>query len=362
MAILADVALLQGALLAGGMWEGAIDHRVWVPAALLLLVWLAVSLRTRLYTLPPTVRLRTELRTLLETWLVSLAIASVASIIIYGALGFAAWDTLVVGAVGLGGARLLWRGVVRVLPRHQGPWNRALLVGRGGGVEQVLGDSRIGDPSCLVGYVPFPGEQDEDHPSLNKLGDYQDLPAIIAENHVASLVVCPPKEAMTRDVEHVITLCDQAGIPLYLLPAFLSTLHLHGTLEIHSGFPALSFSSAPQGSLASAIKRAVDIIVGSAGLILSMPIMTLCGLAIWIHCRGNIFYKQTSVGRNGPIVPVLQVPHHATRRGPHEELLHPRQRAGRTRLQDAQRPPDHICGPDPAPLQPGRANPSSGMS
>ena len=119
------------------------------------------------------------------------------------------------------------------------------------------------DPSRLLGYVPFPGERDEDNSNLKKLGNYRDLPAIIAENHVASLVVCPSEGALTGDVEHVIGLCDQAGMPLYFLPAFLSTLHLQGSLETTGGPPTLVFSSTPQTSLAGAIKRAVDIIVGA---------------------------------------------------------------------------------------------------
>ena len=300
VAILADVAVLQGALLFGGLWDGEIDYRVWVPAAVLLLVWFAVSLRMALYSLPPAVRFGAELRILQETWIASLAIASVVCIISHGALGFEAWNTLAFGAVGLGSTRLLWRGLGRVLPEHHGRWNRVLLVGRGGGFRQLLSSSQIGDPSCLVGYVPFPGEHDEGDPNLKKLGNYRDLAEIIAENHVASLVVCPSEQALTRDVEHAIGLCDQAGMPLYFLPAFLSTLHLRGSLETTGGFPALTFSSNPQVSLAGAIKRAVDITVGFAGLVLAMPVMTVCALAIWLEGRrGSILYKQIRVGRNG---------------------------------------------------------------
>ena len=161
IAILSDVAVLQGALLFGGLWEGEVGFRVWLPAAMLLLVWFVVSLRTTLYSLPPAVGFGAELRILQETWLASLAIASATCIICFGALGFEAGNTLAFGAVGLGGTRLLWRGLGRVLPEHHGRWNRVLLVGRGGGFRQLLNSSRIGNLNGLVGYVPFPGEHDE---------------------------------------------------------------------------------------------------------------------------------------------------------------------------------------------------------
>ncbi len=303
LAILADLLLIQGALLFGGLWDRSELQASLVLAAILLLVWFGVSLRTNLYFLSPSVRIGAELRALLESWIASLAIVSVICIILYGNLRFEALETLVAGAAGLVTARLIWRALRYLLPEHDMGWNRLLLVGRAESVTQLLGNSQIGDSSRVSGYVPFPGDEVLQDTGLPRLGSLQDLPKVIADNHIASLVVCPSERVLTRDVEHVIALCDQAGMPLHFVPSFLSTLHLRGSLDTSSGTPTLSFQSAHPVSLQAAIKRGVDIAVGLFGLILTLPIMTICAAAIWFEERGSIFYRQTRVGRNGRSFP-----------------------------------------------------------
>lgn len=46
------------------------------------------------------------------------------------------------------------------------------------------------------------------------------------------------------------------------------------------------------------MKRASDIFLGVIGLIVAVPVMILCGIAIWLEDRGPIFFTQNRVGRN----------------------------------------------------------------
>jgi len=46
------------------------------------------------------------------------------------------------------------------------------------------------------------------------------------------------------------------------------------------------------------IKRLSDILLASLGLLLSLPLMLLCALAIWLEDRGPILFTQTRIGEN----------------------------------------------------------------
>lgn len=46
------------------------------------------------------------------------------------------------------------------------------------------------------------------------------------------------------------------------------------------------------------LKRLSDIVFGSLGLVLCLPIFLLTGLAVWFEDRGPVFFKQTRIGKN----------------------------------------------------------------
>jgi lipopolysaccharide/colanic/teichoic acid biosynthesis glycosyltransferase len=47
------------------------------------------------------------------------------------------------------------------------------------------------------------------------------------------------------------------------------------------------------------IKRALDILLASFGIVISLPIWLLCASIIWISDKGPIFYVQERIGKNG---------------------------------------------------------------
>ncbi len=56
----------------------------------------------------------------------------------------------------------------------------------------------------------------------------------------------------------------------------------------------------------SAIKRIIDIIVSSIGIILSSPIMLICAFAIKLDDGGPVFFKQNRITKDGKIFNVLK--------------------------------------------------------
>src|SRR5262245_3360690 len=51
--------------------------------------------------------------------------------------------------------------------------------------------------------------------------------------------------------------------------------------------------------VALAVKRALDVVGATIGLLLSIPIIGLASVAIAIESRGAVLYHQTRVGRDG---------------------------------------------------------------
>jgi lipopolysaccharide/colanic/teichoic acid biosynthesis glycosyltransferase len=47
------------------------------------------------------------------------------------------------------------------------------------------------------------------------------------------------------------------------------------------------------------MKRTVDIVGGTAGLLLSAPVIAVFGTLVWLESPGPVFYSQTRAGRDG---------------------------------------------------------------
>ena len=54
------------------------------------------------------------------------------------------------------------------------------------------------------------------------------------------------------------------------------------------------------------IKRILDVILSSIGLVILLPVFALIGIAIKIESKGPIFFKHTRIGKNGKIIKIYK--------------------------------------------------------
>lgn len=54
------------------------------------------------------------------------------------------------------------------------------------------------------------------------------------------------------------------------------------------------------------LKRPLDIVLSSVGIVLSLPFCFVFGILIWLEDRGSIFYAQDRVGKNGRIFKMIK--------------------------------------------------------
>jgi exopolysaccharide biosynthesis polyprenyl glycosylphosphotransferase len=56
-----------------------------------------------------------------------------------------------------------------------------------------------------------------------------------------------------------------------------------------------------QGTLRQALKRALDLVVSAAMLVVAFPIMVIAGICIFVESGAPIFYRQERVGQGGRV-------------------------------------------------------------
>ena len=186
-----------------------------------------------------------------------------------------------------------WRITFVWLTTRVAPRQRFLIVGTSATARNFARElqSREEVGVTIVGFV-------DAEPSADVIGSFDDIPAIVRARSVDRVVV---------------SLADARGkLPMEtLLQMKLNGVtfdHLASVYEEYTGKIAvenlrpswLIFADGFRKSRGHAVmKRAVDVIVAGAALLLVLPLLAVIALAVRLTSRGPVFYHQRRVGQSG---------------------------------------------------------------
>ena len=130
-------------------------------------------------------------------------------------------------------------------------------------------------------------------------GRYEQLQELLAHGDV-DMLIATDSALNHQYLPEIITHCEKEMVGFQLVPTYfrvlLSGLHLDRVF----GMPLLGISKLPLHSRVNLfLKRAIDAVGGFIGLILSAPLIAVCGLIIYLESPGPIFYRQRRVGDGG---------------------------------------------------------------
>jgi exopolysaccharide biosynthesis polyprenyl glycosylphosphotransferase len=158
----------------------------------------------------------------------------------------------------------------------------------------------------VVGYIH--GHADErTEISIPYLGAIDEAERIISSVAIDILILAD----LDYDRERVLQLadaCEREMVEFKVVPSYFQILVSGLHLETISGIPVLGVSRLPLDRIVSrAIKRVIDIVGGTVGLLLSLPIIFIFGAIVYCESPGPIFYRQRRSGRNGKPFDIIKI-------------------------------------------------------
>jgi exopolysaccharide biosynthesis polyprenyl glycosylphosphotransferase len=279
-----DAAALLIGLLGGLRLPGVGYDRIVPLAPLLVGIWVVVFAAFRLYDRAPIRRNPGAFIGASFCW-AGLALAGAA---VYPESGLGPAVVLVVAALALLAAsvlRLLFeRGVARVYRRGLGQ-TPVLVAGRKVDRKRVLRAMAPG-PYVLAGEVDLEGSA-------------VDLAALRAalDSTGARVVVLAGAERLPDDellrLLHSVRL---RGVPLRVVPGALALMRGRTILSEGMGMPLLDVRYPQLDNHQRALKRALDVAVSAAGLLLLAPLFLVAALAVRLDSPGPVLFRQKRVG------------------------------------------------------------------
>jgi exopolysaccharide biosynthesis polyprenyl glycosylphosphotransferase len=188
---------------------------------------------------------------------------------------------------------------------------RVMFVGWGREADQLEAEIRNdrSQPYEIVGCVPSPQGRPHSQPPLTVpvLGDYHDL-GVLLERRCADIVILADLYVPTEQIIGLVNLCEMEFAQFKLIPSYFQILASGLRLETVSSVPVLGVSELPLDRFSNRIlKRFIDIIGASIGLLLSIPLVALFGALVYAESPGRIFYSQKRTGKNGEVFRLFKI-------------------------------------------------------
>ena len=201
--------------------------------------------------------------------------------------------------------------VLLTLGRFVTNWMRRRLQDRGIGKDKVLlvgtGDTArmilqriVWSPGLgydLVGIVNGDTPETEIL-GVPILGRPEDLPELINEYKVDEVIVAIPEKGH-RETLHVISYCERGRVTIKVFPDLFQYITSHAGIDDLGGLPLLSVRDYALRGYLLTLKRLIDFIGATVGLIVLSPLMFLAAVAIKLESPGPVFFVQPRMGLDG---------------------------------------------------------------
>ena len=186
-----------------------------------------------------------------------------------------------------------WRagiGLKRILIAGSGELGRLVA-------DKILEHRELGYQ--IVGFVDDRAPGDHlGYRGLPLLGTIDDAPEISARESIDHLYVALPPEQHVRMLE-LIDSTSREMLDVKVVPDLLQVIALRARLEDLDGIPVININDVPLQGFNSVVKRAIDIAISSAALlVLALPFCLIAAL-VKLTSRGPVFYRQERMGLDG---------------------------------------------------------------
>jgi exopolysaccharide biosynthesis polyprenyl glycosylphosphotransferase len=137
------------------------------------------------------------------------------------------------------------------------------------------------------------------------VGLYHDLPELIDRYDVEQVIIALP-DARRAELVELVTLCQRGRVDIKIYPDIFA--YMAGDLNVDelSGIPLLTVRDIALRGWKLSLKRGMDILGASMGLVIMSPVLMLTAIAIRLESDGPVFYSQTRMGLDGRPFPMIK--------------------------------------------------------
>ncbi|MDO9027331.1 MAG: sugar transferase [Candidatus Roizmanbacteria bacterium] len=130
------------------------------------------------------------------------------------------------------------------------------------------------------------------------IGTIKDLPSILKNHIVDEVVITLPVKSYYEEIQKIVQKAEEQGIIVRHLSHIFDTKVAQPITEKFGNFTVLTMTPSSQEGWRYMVKRTIDIVLGSALIIATSPLMAVAAIAIKLSSPGPVLFTQDRVGYN----------------------------------------------------------------
>jgi exopolysaccharide biosynthesis polyprenyl glycosylphosphotransferase len=125
-----------------------------------------------------------------------------------------------------------------------------------------------------------------------------ELPALLRGDVIDEVIFAVDSKRLP-ELEETMLMCDEEGVRTRVAVDFFPHVNSRVYLDRLGPMPLLTFSATPHDEVRLLVKRATDILLAGASLVLLLPVFLLIALLIKLTSPGPAIFRQVRCGLNG---------------------------------------------------------------
>ena len=153
----------------------------------------------------------------------------------------------------------------------------------------------------LSGFLAEPGDRSPEEIELAAkypVRPLAELPDLLRRQVIDEVIFAVDSRRLA-ELEEMFLLCDEEGVRTRVAVDFFPHINSQVYLDRLGASPLLTFSATPHDEIRLLVKRATDIVLAGAALVLVSPIMIVVALLIRLTSPGPVIFRQIRCGLNG---------------------------------------------------------------
>ncbi len=127
----------------------------------------------------------------------------------------------------------------------------------------------------------------------------KDLRPVLARQFIIDEIHFAVESRILSALEPIFRWCDEEGVCSRIAIDFFPKINSYVDLEQIGNTPLLTFSGAPADEALLLVKRAIDVVLASIGIIVLSPVFLLTAVLIRLTSHGPAIFRQVRCGLNG---------------------------------------------------------------
>jgi exopolysaccharide biosynthesis polyprenyl glycosylphosphotransferase len=198
--------------------------------------------------------------------------------------------------------RYIYRELFRRILGNEDNLRKLLIVGANSRSVR-LAEEIEANRQCGYQILGFADQNSNHAPKFDEIGfklvtDIEGLPDYLRSTALDEVVVCLPLRSRYDDIHRIGLVCEEQGIAVGMLPDLIPFNPLLSGLQQFGDQTVMTIDPHGIKGIQAVIKRAMDVVVSAALLVLMIPVFLLIMVMIKTTSSGPTFFMQERLGLN----------------------------------------------------------------